>query len=364
MLRLVLMAGLLVLVAGCQETVQTPAPEAPEAPVVPAEPAASRTIRTATHTFEELADGVYFAVGAGDVMVASNALVVVNDDNVLLVDSHITADAARALVQSVASITDKPIAYVVNTHWHFDHAHGNQIFGDDVAIIGHEYTRERMLDQPLAGPTYLTIGGPEAQGQLLGALEQQIGNATGDALDALNAQKAQLERHIAALDEVVPTAPGVTFTDRFSVREGDREIQILHFGRGHTGGDAIVYLPEERIAFTGDLLYPGAPYLGDAYADEFPATLEKVKALDLDVIAGGHGGLMWDKSSIDTSQAYLREYWRQVSESKAAGLSIAEAVEALDLSDYAEFAAFQLSAPGVLALEVGRMYQRLEEIGG
>ena len=361
MRRLILLFGLTISVAGCQEAVETKPSE--PTPDVAAEGAESRTIRTATHLFEELADGVYFAVEAGGITLASNALVVVNEDNVLLVDSHITADAGRALVQSVKSITEKPIAYVVNTHWHFDHAHGNQVFGDEVAIIGHEYTRERMLDDPLAGHTYQTIGSPTAQSQILAAVEGQIASASGDQLDALNAQKAMLERHIEALAEVVPKAPDVTFTDRFSVREGAREIQILHFGRGHTGGDAVVYLPEERIAFTGDLLYPGAPYLGDAFADEFPDTLEGVKALDLKVIAGGHGDLMWDKSGIDRSQAYLRAYWAQVKASKTAGRSVDEAVAALDLSGYEDFAAFQLAAPGVLALEVGRMYERLDELG-
>ena len=316
-------------------------------------------LRTETHNFEEIAPGVYFVTGTGVVNVASNALVVVNEKDVLVVDSHISADAARELIASIAQLTDKPIRQLVNTHFHFDHAHGNQVFPEGTAIIGHEYTAEKLAASPLSENTYRVIGSTGPQRQILAQLEAQLEGASGDARDALEMQRAALIRHIAALERVVPTPPNVTFNDRMSVRSGDRVIQLLHLGRGHTGGDVVVYLPEEKVAFTGDLLYPGAPYLGDAFADEFPATLERLKQLDLDIIAGGHGGLMRGKTAIETSQAYLRDYWGQVARSFAQGRSVDEAVAALDLSAYREFAAFQLTAPGVLKLEVARMYERL-----
>ena len=317
-------------------------------------------LQTYAHNFEEIAPGVYFATGTGNVNVASNALVVVNDTEVLVVDSHITADAAYELVASIGELTSKPIRQVVNTHFHFDHAHGNQVFPAGTAIIGHEYTAEKLRGDPLAEDTYQVIGSPVAQGEILRMLEFRIQGETDDAARAaLEIQQAALMRHIEALGEVIPTPPNVTFNDRMSVRSGDREIQLLHLGRGHTGGDVVVYLPEEKVAFTGDLLYPGAPYLGDAFADEYPSTLERLKQLDLEIIAGGHGGLMYGKSAIEDSQAYLRDYWGQVSGSFRAGRSVDEAVAALDLSAYKEFAAFQLTAPGVLRLEVSRMYERL-----
>ena len=358
---MVLLAACFVAAVGCSPATETESPSETSAPVE-AEAPAQATIETDTHIFEEIADGVYFATGAGSVNVASNALVVVNEEDVLVVDSHITPDAARALLQSVKTLTDKPIRYLVNSHFHFDHAHGNQVF-PDVDIIGHEYTREKLLGDPLSEQTYQVIGSPEAQSQLVAALDAQIEAAADSATAlALNAQKAMLERHIVALDEVVPTPPNITFVRRLSIKRDSREILLLHLGRGHTGGDVVVYLPAERVLFTGDLLYPGAPYLGDGFADEFPETLEQIKALDVDVIAGGHGALMRDTAIIDRVQTYLRTYWSQVSSSHDQGLSVADAVAALDLSGYEDFAAFQLGTPGVLELEVGRMYERLEEI--
>tara|TARA_Y100000814_G_scaffold42966_1_gene26882 strand:- start:636 stop:1712 length:1077 start_codon:yes stop_codon:yes gene_type:complete len=327
------------------------------------EVALSSTIVTETHVFEELADGVYFATSTGIVNIASNALVVVNDEDVLVVDSHITADAARELLKSIAVLTPKPVKYLVNTHFHFDHAHGNQVFPADATIIGHRYTRQKLMEDPLSGATYQVIGSPAAQSVLLSSLGESIeASDDSEARAALEQQKAALERHIIALEEVIPTPPTLTFEDRMSVRSGDREIQLLHLGRGHTAGDVVVYLPAERVMFTGDLLYPGAPYLGDGFADEFPDTLERVKALEVDYIAGGHGALMRDKLVIERSQAYLRMYWNQVEKSHATGLTVSEAVESMDFSGYEDFAVFQLGSQDVLKLEVGRMYERLDEL--
>ena len=70
--------------------------------------------------------------------------------------------------------------------------------------------------------------------------------------------------HIVALAEVEPTPPSVTLNDRMSIFRGEREIRLVHLGRGHTGGDVVVYLPSERLVFTGDLFFAGAPFLGDA----------------------------------------------------------------------------------------------------
>ncbi|REJ76884.1 MAG: MBL fold metallo-hydrolase [Acidobacteria bacterium] len=359
-------ALVLVLLSACATSDDQGAGRSDDAPPAVSAAAADQTVG---HVLEEIAPGVYFAdaAGTGEILLASNAMVVVNRDDVLVVDSHITADAADSLIRAVRTITDKPIRYLVNSHFHFDHAHGNQSFSglaSDVQIVGHEYTRERMLTDVLAEPTYQTIGAPAAQEGIAMQLERQI-----DALDAeadaetrssLQAQLVMLRRHIEALAEVVPTPPNLTLLDKLTLHRGDREIQLLHLGRGHTGGDVVVYLPAEKIAFTGDLFYAGAPYLGDGFADEFVDTLGRLAELDVDVFVPGHGPLVRDKAQIAFNQEYLRKYWRQVSDSHAAGRSVEEAIAELDLSGYEEFAAFQTNMPAVLELEVRRMYELLE----
>ena len=99
---------------------------------------------SASHRFEEVADGVWLATGSGSVYTMSNALVLVGSEDTLLVDSHVTAAASRALIESLSVLTDKQVRYLVNSHYHFDHAHGNQSFPPGVEIIGHEYTRMKL----------------------------------------------------------------------------------------------------------------------------------------------------------------------------------------------------------------------------
>ena len=312
-----------------------------------------------THDFEQVAPGVYFATGKGPVNVGSNAMVVVNEDDVLVVDSHITPDAARELISSVATLTDKPIHYLVNTHFHFDHAHGNQSFPEGVEIIGHEYSRQRLLGDVLREPTYSVIGSQESQKTQIAALEQQVSEATGDEKASLEAQLATLKRHTEALGEFQATPPNTTLVRKLTLHRGAREIQMHHLGRGHTGGDVVVFLPAEKVVFTGDLLLAGAPYLGDSFTEEFVETLEKLKGLDFEMILPGHGAVVRDRAHIDFTQEYLRKYWGGVKAAHAKGLSIDEAAEQVDMAGYEDFAAFQFTRPEVRKLEVSRMYHLL-----
>src|SRR5918993_1485262 len=96
-------------------------------------------------TFNKIADGVYHAVGTGSLVVMSNAAIIEGDSDVLVVDSHVSPGGAWALQEELKAITPKPIRWVVNSHYHFDHSHGNQIYGPDVEIIGHDYTRAQMV---------------------------------------------------------------------------------------------------------------------------------------------------------------------------------------------------------------------------
>ena len=346
-------AALLLAIAGCSE------PQAASEPTAPPEEPPQET----AHVLEEVAPGIYFAnsTGTGEVMLMSNAMVIVNEDDVVVVDSHVTADSGRSLLAAVRTVTDLPVHYLVNTHYHFDHAHGNQVFDHHhTEIIGHEYTRERLLGPVLEEATYQTIGAPGPTAAQLEAFKATIADAPEEDRPAMQAQAAMLERHIGALAEVVPTPPNVTLTEKMTLFRGDREIQVLHLGRGHTGGDVVVYLPNEKIVFTGDLFYAGAPYLGDAFVDEFPDTLDRLAALDFERIVPGHGPLVRDKAEIEVTQTYLRRYWEQVEASHSRGLTVEQAVEALDLSGYEQYAAFNINTPGVLALEVGRIYQLLD----
>jgi cyclase len=292
------------------------------------------------YRFEKLAEGVYFATGTRVMTTMSNGLVIVNADHTMLVDTSVTPAAARALVAQIKEeLTPKPIRYVFNSHYHFDHAHGNQIFGDDVEIVGHEYIRRMHLTNVLQQRTNKSF--TEVLPGQIAQLKQRISQAADVQEKAtLETTLGVTEAHYKATQEVKVKPPNVTFTESMTIHKGGREVQLLFLGRGHTGGDTMVFLPAERIVFTGDF-FEGRPgggvlsYLGDSFIDEWPASLERLKAVDFDVIVPGHGAPLKERNQIDDFQAYLREFWKQASALRAQGLTAAQATEKMDMSRFA-----------------------------
>jgi cyclase len=315
------------------------------------------------YKFEKLAEGVYFATGTGAMTTMSNGLVIVNADHTMLVDTSVTPAAARALVAQIkAELTPKPIKYVFNSHYHFDHAHGNQIFGDEVEIVGHEYIRRMHLSNVLQQRTNRSFT-DVLPGQIA-QLKQRIAQAT-DAKEraTLEASLGVTEAHFKATQEVVVKPPNVTFTDSMVIHKGGREVQLHFLGRGHTGGDTMVFLPAERIVFTGDFFEgrPGAgvlSYLGDSFIDEWPASLERLKALDFEVIVPGHGAPLRERKQIEDFQNYLRDFWRQAAALRAQGVTAEQAVERMDMSKYATQYGPRVARPDARA--VLRAYELLQ----
>src|SRR5690349_21530029 len=121
--------------------------------------AQSRRPAGTTHTgdafrFNKVRDGVYHAVGTGALAVVGNSSFIVNDNDVIVVDDHVSPAAAWVLLEEIKKVTSKPVTTVINTHFHFDHAHGNQIFDRNVSIIGHEFTRQMLLNNSIGMPLY------------------------------------------------------------------------------------------------------------------------------------------------------------------------------------------------------------------
>lgn len=315
-----------------------------------------QVITTDTHRFEEVADNVYFVTGTGKIRTDSNSMVVVGQEEVLVVDSHVTADAAHQMLKSIKAITDLPVHYLINTHYHFDHAHGNQAFPDNVEIIGHPYTRDKLLGDVLKGATYQVIGSPKVETQHLHTMEAEQLRSDRAGQGAQNTAIQRRKRHIKALKAVTPTPPNITFENKLTLYRGGREIELLFLGRGHTAGDVVVFLPREKIMFTGDLLMSHASYLGDSYPLDWIKTLEKLKSLDVDLYLPGHGEIFRDTSLIDTNQQFLRDFWHRVKELSEQGLTRDQLFNQFSLPDYEAFDSYGPSEPEVRKLEVQRVY--------
>ena len=313
-------------------------------------------IVSGAHRFEKVMDGVFYATASGTMTVGANSPVIVNDDEALVVDSQITPAAARALVADVKAVTPKPVRYVVDSHYHYDHAFGNQIFPSDVQVIGHDNTRKRLLTNVMEQFTFLNSVQPVPA--RVDALKQRI------AQEQDPQQKAALERQVAnslayleQVKEVKVTPPNLTFNDTMTLVRGGREIRVVYLGRGHTDTDVVVFLPRERLVCTGDLMESIISYMGDSYPDEWIGTLERLKGLDFDTVLPGHGVVFKGKNKITAFQKYLRDVLTQVTALKKQGLTAEDAAQKVDVRKYRDELPSIRDAVGIDAAAVRRIYQ-------
>ena len=347
------LAALLVFVA-CQAADQPSETSADEAAPPP-----GSDFEGPAFEFEEVVPGVFHARGTGSLAVGSHGAVIVNDDDVLLVESHISPAAAHAVVTEIEALTDKPVRYVVNTHYHFDHAHGNQIYPPDVHVIGHEVTRE-MLETAARW-------GARSRRSWVGCRTRsrrwKSGSRRPRTRRSGRGSKASWSTCATTWPgrrPWCPVGPNTTLSERMTLFRGEREIRLLFFGRGHTGGDVVVHLPRERVLITGDLLLPGLPYMGDGYLDEWDDTLEHLKSLDFDWVLPGHGNPFQDRERITYQQEYMRDLQARAADLHAQGMSYEEAAQRIDMSDHADNYP-QVSGSGVPAVTVQRIFELLDE---
>ena len=327
--------------------------------------AAARPAGTA-HTgkafrFNKVKDGIYHAVGTGTLAVVGNSSVIVNDDDVIVVDDHVSPAAAWVLLEEIKEITNKPVRTVINTHFHFDHAHGNQIFDRTIEIIGHEFTRQMLVGgASLKMPLYENyVTGLPAQ---IETLKMRLaGEKDPKQQAALRTQIQAGENNRASQAELKATPPNVTLRDQLTLYRGGREIQIRFLGRGHTAGDVVVYLPREKVVATGDFLTAGLSNMSDSFPDEWVTSLDALKKLDFDTVLPGHGEAFKDKAKIGYFQDYLRDVWSEVSRLKREGVSAEEASKRADLTKHKEHLPIQ--GPGVPLIGVQRIYQLIDERG-
>jgi cyclase len=240
----------------------------------------------------EVAKGVYLFISKpyGDVGLDGNAVAILSNDGVLVFDSNGTPASSAAVLAGIRQLTDKPVKYVVNSHWHWDHWYGTETYTHafpDVKVVAHEKTREMM-----AGPA-IEFNRKGVESDLPGyvaALEKAV--ATKPQLQPL------LEEDRFFLEQKQNAhlvLPGTTFTDRLSIRLGERRIEVLHYDRAVTPGDTFLYLPAEKIVITGDLLVNPVSFALSSYPTGWLQTLEKIDALDATVLVPGHGEPLRDK---------------------------------------------------------------------
>jgi cyclase len=272
---------------------------------------------TSQRQVTKLAEGVYAIQhkNLNDGNVSGNTTVIIGDREVFVVDSCYLPSQAREDIAEIRRWTNKPVGYLLNTHFHNDHNNGNKTYLDaypSIAIIAHEDTKK---DMDLIQPGNIERG-PKEMAATIAALKQ---GKTPDGRALSEEEKKQVQEILPGLEQqetefkaMVYQPPTLTFIDGLDIDLGNREVQVKHLGRGNTPGDAIVYLPKEKILVAGDLLVYPIPYTYDGYPAEWVQTLQKMTQLDANVIVPGHGPILHDKTYLFLVADLLRSAVEQM----------------------------------------------------
>jgi glyoxylase-like metal-dependent hydrolase (beta-lactamase superfamily II) len=292
-----------------------------------------------TVRLEQIAEGVYVAIRPESARqpVMGNGTIIVNDDHVVVVDGNGSPLLADRVIAAICTVTDRPVRYLVVSHWHGDHNLGNHRYLEawpDLEIIGHRFAREAMLGAPMDYVEEYKVSIPEQMEVLAERLDSGVGS-DGQALkDYQLRELGDLVRYkdvfLGQIQASQVTPPSVTFERELVLYGGGRRIEIRHLGKGNTAGDAFVWLPEERILVTGDIVVHPTPYGFYSYPRSWAAVLERLRTLQPRLIVPGHGEVMRDTAYLVRLQALLSDVADQAAAAVAGGQSLDDFRGALD----------------------------------
>jgi glyoxylase-like metal-dependent hydrolase (beta-lactamase superfamily II) len=244
----------------------------------------------------------------------------------MVVDTHSKPSAARVIVERLRQLTSKPVRYVVNTHFHWDHWHGNEVYPaayPGAEVVTNQITREAMVRKGLKRIQDHVRTVPAEIAKLRA---EAASVPTADQRARLETDLRLAEAYLAEVKGLRPALPTIAFEGTMKLYRRDREVHLLHLGRAHTEGDVFVYLPKEKVVVTGDALIGWTPYMGDGYPEEWVGTLDRLARLDFTHIIMGHGDVV-GREWLGTFRAYVHDMVEAVRREAAAGATLEQAKE-------------------------------------
>jgi cyclase len=289
-----------------------------------------------------IAPGVYVVLQRfADRFNDSNSTVVVMDDAVLVVDTQSTLTEARAEVKAIKHLTNKPVRWVINTHWHNDHIQGNQIYHaafPGVQFVAQVSTRKDMALRATSELRDQVASLPGRLKQYRRFLAANVGPG-GRPLD--EKQRNVVEMRLRLFSKQLPdlrlthiVLPNITFDTSMSLFSSGGEIRLTHYP-GHTEGDVVVFLPDEKVLITGDLL-DDMPYTGDGSPKGLVETLHRLDALNFDLVIPGHGGIEKGHDHLRLIASLFESIVSQVQEDVANGSSLPETENSVNVNGFRE----------------------------
>ena len=273
--------------------------------------------------FHTVADGVHAAVAAPAYKVNCNTAIIETGDGAIVVDTHSKPSAARVIVEQLRSVTREPIRYVVNTHFHWDHWHGNEVYPaayPGAEIVTNHITREAMR---MKGLKRIQDHVRQAPGEIAKLTAERATARTAAERARIDAELRLAESYLREVTALKPALPTIAFERTMKLYRRDREIHLLHLGRAHTEGDVFVYLPREKVVITGDAVIGWTPYMGDGYPEDWVATLDILARLDFTQIIMGHGAVT-GREWLQTFRSYVHDMVEAVRRHVASGATLDE----------------------------------------
>jgi len=280
-------------------------------------------------SFDQIGSGLYAFTAEGD----PNSGVIVGDDSCMVIDAQATPAMASDLIARVAKVTDKPIKYVLLTHYHAVRVLGASAF-KNAEILASDATRGLIAERGKQD------------------MDSEIG---------------RFPRLFRAV-ETIPglTWPSVTFPDQMSVWLGRREVRIMHIGRGHTAGDVVAAVPDCGVVFSGDLVeYHSACYCGDAHFTDWPQTLDNLAEMQPTALVPGRGAALTTtqqvKEGIEMTTDFLSTLYGSVKDSVDKGRSLKDAFDFARIAMDPKFKSFAIYEH-CLPFNVSRAYDEARGI--
>ncbi len=287
--------------------------------------AQAQTATASLFDIEKVSDGVFAALAKPAALTNSNAAIFVLSRDVLVVDAHSKPSAAASLIAQIKKeVTDKPVRYLVNTHFHWDHTQGDAAYktaNPQVQIIASDTTkqllsqfqRDRLKESLDSVPGLIDA----AMARLSRAKSAQERDWANDQLRQLRAYQAEMKSYPLEL-------PTFTFAKTHVIKDASGELELAFNGRAHTAGDIQVFSPVKKVVASGDAIIGFLPNLNDGYPRPWPTTIDSVAAWKFDNIIAGHGPVQHGRERMGQFRNYIEDLTARVERAKKAGTALAD----------------------------------------
>jgi glyoxylase-like metal-dependent hydrolase (beta-lactamase superfamily II) len=274
---------------------------------------------------QKAAEGVYFAHARPQTVINCNAAIFVRSKDVVVVDAHSKPSAAASIIRQIRrEVTEKPVRYVINTHFHWDHTQGDHAYamtGSKVDFIASSMTKHLMEEFAVAR---MKASRDAVPAQIEAMRKRAEGGASEAEKEFCAEQIRQLEAYQADIKDYHLELPTITFDKSYLLADPAFDLHLEFHGRSHTAGDVFVYCPQQRALATGDASHGWLPNIADGYPRLWPGTIDEVARADFKYTMGGHGPMQPDRTVMMCQRNYIEELVEKVEAGKKAGQTLAE----------------------------------------